>query len=229
VLIIPDPLPRTSGVYRITCLPTGKVYIGSAVNLRNRCIQHRSGLHTGRHPNSYLQRAWGKHGDDAFVFEVLELVLSPFLIEREQYWLDRTRAYDHERGYNMSRVAGSRSGVSHSAETRQKMAETHRRIMSSPERRAAVSRLHKGKVISDEQRRQTSLRQKGKPQPQEHLNAMTEITKKDYILTAPDGTEYYVHGLGPFCREHGLDASCMSAVAEGKRPQHKGWKCRRYK
>jgi group I intron endonuclease len=55
-------IPRASGVYQILCKPTGKIYVGSAVNLRGRWLNHRSSLRCGKHPNIVLQRAWNKDG-----------------------------------------------------------------------------------------------------------------------------------------------------------------------
>ena len=43
------PLPHTSGVYQIRCIPTGKIYLGSAVNLRKRWEQHYRSLRKGEH------------------------------------------------------------------------------------------------------------------------------------------------------------------------------------
>ncbi len=86
-------IPETSGIYRITCIPTSKFYIGSAVNLYHRRVCHFNDLQHGTHRNSRLQRAWNKYGPDAFTFEVLELILIPFLLEREQYWFDKLQPF----------------------------------------------------------------------------------------------------------------------------------------
>ena len=67
-------LPRASGIYQIRCLPTGKIYIGSAKNLRVRWAQHRGSLRRDTHPNAHLQRSWGLYGEANFDFTVVELV-----------------------------------------------------------------------------------------------------------------------------------------------------------
>lgn len=56
-------------LYRITCLPTGRMYVGSSTQRQRRLQTHRWALRAGRHENSRLQRAWNKHGEAAFVFE----------------------------------------------------------------------------------------------------------------------------------------------------------------
>jgi group I intron endonuclease len=93
-----DTIPRTSGIYQITCTPTGKIYIGSAANLSHRHHVHMSRLQSHIHENTYLQHAWDKYGADAFEFTVIELVLSSFRLERELYWLDKLQPYDRARG-----------------------------------------------------------------------------------------------------------------------------------
>lgn len=113
-------IPETSGIYRITCTPTGKFYIGSAINLRERWREHRKNLRGNRHVNKHLQNAWNKHCEDAFTFEVLELVLAPFLTAREQYWFDKLKPFG-KRGFNVAIVAGSSYGITHSPETREKI------------------------------------------------------------------------------------------------------------
>src|SRR5687768_12784577 len=66
--------PCSAGVYQIRCKPTGKIYIGSAVDLRARWEHHRGRLRRGDHRNRYLQNAWVKYGEVNFEFSVLEFV-----------------------------------------------------------------------------------------------------------------------------------------------------------
>lgn len=46
-----------NGIYRITNLPTGRFYIGSAVNVERRWKRHVYDFKAQRHHNSKLQRA----------------------------------------------------------------------------------------------------------------------------------------------------------------------------
>lgn len=111
-----DSIPAASGIYRITCVPTDKFYIGSTANLRKRCREHFSKLRSGKHCNQRLQNAWEKYGSNAFTFEVIELVLSSFLIEREQHWIDSLHPH-----FNLAPVAGSLLGMEHTPEHREKI------------------------------------------------------------------------------------------------------------
>ena len=76
-------------IYRIRNLVDGKVYIGQAVNFEKRKSRHLWELRSNRHKNEHLQRAWLAHGEQNFVFEVLESdVPNAILVEAEQRHID---------------------------------------------------------------------------------------------------------------------------------------------
>lgn len=79
------------GIYMITCVPTGKRYVGSSIRIPERWSQHKTDLRGGRHINFHMQRAWGKHGESAFTFAILEECAEADLIEREQHYIDTLR------------------------------------------------------------------------------------------------------------------------------------------
>lgn len=110
------------GVYQIRNLPTGKVYIGSSNNVLRRWEHHREFLRKGKHRSKYLQRAWNKHGPEAFEFTVLEQMEDTVrLIECEQYWIDKTKCYKPRYGYNLVPIAGRTTGKRFSAAERARM------------------------------------------------------------------------------------------------------------
>ncbi len=135
-------IPATSGIYRIVNTINGKLYIGSAVNLRDRKRCHFKELRHNTHRNSKLQHAWNKYGSDNFTFEIIELVLIPELLTaREQYWIDKLKPF-----FNIARIAGSQLGVKRSPETRAKLSASrlgkpahNRGKKASPEARANMS------------------------------------------------------------------------------------------
>jgi len=59
------------GVYKITCLSTGKYYIGYSKEIEKRFHTHKMLLRASRHFNILLQRAYDKYGYDDFTFEIL--------------------------------------------------------------------------------------------------------------------------------------------------------------
>jgi group I intron endonuclease len=231
-------IPNASGIYRIACIATGKFYIGSAANLRIRRLTHFSQLHRNIHHNSKLQNAWNKYGVDAFTFEVLELVLPISLTAREQYWLDKFKPFG-KRGFNIDRMAGSRLGMKHTPETREKirlagLGNTYSLgIKASPEaieknRQRMIGNTYSlGYKHTAETRKKMSLSKQGHkhtPESRAKLQEAKRDKMKTLIAISPDGTEYLVHGVKAFCREHHLIPGELSRVARGERNHHRGWK-----
>lgn len=148
----PEPGP---GVYRIVNHVTHSLYIGSSYRVGARMNSHRRCLITGTHKNDHLQRAWLKHGANAFEFEQLEACPEEQARAREQWWLDYYRsALPAGRLYN---VAPSTRGGRHAEETRSKMSRTRRGNMYfSPEHRERISVARRGHHVSDETRAKIS-------------------------------------------------------------------------
>lgn len=88
------------GVYAIRNICNGKIYIGSARNIKERWRKHRKRLKAGTHNNSHLLESWQKHGKDCFVFGVVELCAEESLIEKETKWIKFYNSIDRVKGYN---------------------------------------------------------------------------------------------------------------------------------
>jgi len=133
-----------SGIYKITNKVNGKIYIGSAYNLRNRIYTHKSRLRRGIHKNKHLQNAFNFYGEAKFVFEILEVVEDKkIILEREQFYLDLYVAYDTAIGYNIAKVAGNTAGVKPNATTRRKMSE------AAKKRPKRTMPEHQKKILSE--------------------------------------------------------------------------------
>ena len=89
----------TSGVYKITNIITGELYIGSSKDIESRYASHRSLSAHKRHPNSKLYKDMSKYGRDNFTIEVIEETDN--LKEREQYWIEYLKP-----SYNNNRAQG---------------------------------------------------------------------------------------------------------------------------
>ena len=186
-------IPRKPGIYKIQHLPTGRVYIGSAVDIRRRLRQHLACLRRGGHPNQYLQRAWSKYGEDQFVFGVVELVASKEgLLDAEQKHIDANRSSDRRHGYNLNPKADSGLGRKHtpeaiaklrarnfSPETRAKISAAQRNM--SPETRAKMSEAQRGKKLSDEHKAKLSafMRQRAPYRHTEESKAKISASKRN--------------------------------------------------
>lgn len=73
--------------------------------MRTRLLGHRNDLEKGQHPNIYLQRAWRKHGPEAFICGVLEDKLEKaVLLEKESQWIEVLQTCVPKFGYNLKRI-----------------------------------------------------------------------------------------------------------------------------
>lgn len=97
-----------SGIYIIKNTHNGKVYIGQSLDVRKRIATHKRLLRDGKHPNSYLQRAYDAAKGE-MEFGVLEWCAAEMLDEREIFWIASYDAMNRERGYN--RESGGASGA----------------------------------------------------------------------------------------------------------------------
>lgn len=77
-----------SGIYKITRLKTGEIYIGKSTNVKKRWSEHcKTALEVGTIAHSILHTTMEKDGIDDFTFELLEEVPKDKLTEREKYWI----------------------------------------------------------------------------------------------------------------------------------------------
>ena len=92
---------RKTGIYTVTNLIDGKMYVGYATNFTDRKSQHFKALEKGKHRNSYLQNAYNKYGKDNFKFEILEQCQDKFLTALEHYWCNLLNTHNKDFGYNI--------------------------------------------------------------------------------------------------------------------------------
>lgn len=87
-------MPGVQGIYRITCKPLRKVYIGQALDIASRWLQHQLDLWQGKHTNRNMQAAFDRYGPIGFCIDVLEILSGSRydqvgLTIAEQRWIDR--------------------------------------------------------------------------------------------------------------------------------------------
>lgn len=170
---------RLTGIYSITNTVSCRVYVGSATYIQRRFAQHRHALRKGTHHSPRLQNSWDKHGEDAFVFEVIEECHSDALTEREQFWIDEMHALCRRRGMNVRPDATSNTGVKRTPEyiaamsarlkgrkrpleERLRISEALRGRTVSPETREKIAASRRGKVASDKTRAKISAANAGR-------------------------------------------------------------------
>ena len=78
-------LPAESGVYMITNVRTGKIYVGQSQNIRRRAVAHISELKRNKHASKAIQSDWNSRlSDDEFEFSVYVLCDQKLLRENEK-------------------------------------------------------------------------------------------------------------------------------------------------
>jgi group I intron endonuclease len=134
---------KISGIYKISNTLNDMIYIGSAVNLYNRCLSHYNNLKRKEH-NIKLQSFVNENGLDVLKFDIIELVEDKnILLDREQYWLDQLKSY--EKGFNIAKSAYySTLGLKTSDETKRKIGEKSKGRTKSEESRKRMSENSKG-------------------------------------------------------------------------------------
>ena len=94
-----------SGVYKITRLKSGEIYIGQTTSVDKRWQEHvKSALGVGTLASSQLHRVMKSDGPENFTFELLEEVPKDKLRERESYYID---FYD-SKTYGLNSVTGDK-------------------------------------------------------------------------------------------------------------------------
>ena len=78
-----------SGIYKITCIKTGEIYIGKSVDIKSRWQQHcKSAFNCGTIAHSLLHTKMKQYGIENFTFELVEQVPKEQLSEREKFYID---------------------------------------------------------------------------------------------------------------------------------------------
>lgn len=150
------------GIYKITNLIDGKVYIGQTVNYNKRKKRHLSSLENGNHHNEHLQRAFDKYGEDSFKIELIKKCNIEELDKLERYYIKELDACNHDKGYNM--MYGGQRYRNFTKEVRLKMSEAG-----------------KGRKFTNEHKKKISLAHKGRKLSQEHISKMSATKKKTKI------------------------------------------------
>lgn len=159
----------TTGVYQITCIPTGKRYIGSSCNVEGRWKDHCAKLNRNCHYNFYLQRAWNKYGQSVFGFEMLEECRSGQEKIREQRYLDIEKpefnilpdACGFSKGHKLTlktrgRISRAHQGRKHTTESRFNMANAQLGRRHSLETKTRMSNSAKGHEVTKKTRTKLS-------------------------------------------------------------------------
>jgi group I intron endonuclease len=104
---------RKIGIYEFRNKVSGKSYIGSTKDHKERYWSHISKLKRNVHDNKELQKDFNLLGRDNFEMIMLEECTIDMLLEREQFWSDKI-----ENKYNVRANVVNNIGVGHSDEVK---------------------------------------------------------------------------------------------------------------
>ena len=201
---------KKCGIYKITCSPNKKVYIGSSIDIDIRFYKHKSLLKNNKHVNKNLQNSYNKYGINNFKFEILELTLWKDLIKKEQYWFD----YFKNEGFDMFNynnfVESPHKGKRMLDHTRKKLSESHR---------LNPNKYWQGKHLPEEMKEKIRIANTGKTASKEKIIKMS----KWHIFINPKGEKIKIFNLVEFCKTNNLDHRSMYKVKQEIRNHHKGW------
>lgn len=192
-----------SGIYKIR-FKCDCFYIGSAVNLTKRKLNHLSDLKQGKHCNAIMQNHFNKYGK--YIFEIIEHVPPEDLVKREQYFIDTLKPT-----INIVPIAGNTLGYKHTPKTKEKMAVIARKRALDNAWLAKVSKgwFIKGSKLSPEKREVLRIRMindnpfKGRKHSEETRKKMSVRAK------ARDKSVYNLEGFA-LGRKH----NCIKVVLE---------------
>lgn len=91
-------LPRT--IYALRHEATGKVYIGSTAQPRQRFLKHCNRLKNGTHNSKQFQSDYDRHDDKSLTLVELDVVQNFDERYKEYEWMKAYNTFDPARGYN---------------------------------------------------------------------------------------------------------------------------------
>lgn len=145
---IEEKKERIGSIYLITCIPTGKKYVGQSIDPLRRKQQHFKHIGNYKGGNNYLYRAMNKYDSkDSWSFEIIEDCFEKEkLNEREIFWIIYYKTTDPDFGYNHQK-GGSNSYLE---DVRNKISKSNKGKKRTPEQLKRLSDAHKGYKPSEE-------------------------------------------------------------------------------
>lgn len=176
-----------TGIYKITNLVNGKIYIGQSMDIEKRFKEHISNCKYKRNNNYALYKAFNKYGVGNFKFEIITLCSVEELDNMEIKFIEKYNSYGVN-GYNMTPGGNSSKGTrgftgrKHTIATKDKISE-----LTKGRNNPFYGRNH-----STETRIKISKSKKGKsPVKISNHKKVICITNEKVFFSAKEGAEFY--------------------------------------
>lgn len=140
------------GIYKITNLINGKVYIGQSLDIHTRWNTHKNKNTWGK--NQAIYKAFKKYGIENFEFSIIELCDEKELNEKEIFYIELYDSFN--KGYNMTLGGKSVCGYQHTEETKKKLSENRKGKYTG------INNPRYGIKHTEESKKKMSIHSKGK-------------------------------------------------------------------
>lgn len=229
-------------IYKIVNKENKKFYIGSTTEYHRRSKEHLYYLRNNMHYNIYLQEDYNKYGEDAFEFQIIEIVGNKEeLLGKEQYYLDTLKP-----NYNILIIADRPTGVKRRPETIEKVRQANLGLVHPEWRNKIKSEAQGGdnhwtkkriNPFSDKSKKKMSDTKKQmykdgyinprkgvKLEPEMIKSIAEKLSKRVIQLTLNGEFIKEWDSVNQIDRETEFDKSCISLCCRGKRKTHGGYK-----
>jgi len=171
------------GIYKITS-PSGRVYIGQAVNIKKRLARYKA---LDCQEQTKLHRSFVKYGFDAHIFEVIEECVFDDLNCRERHWQDYYDVLNG--GLNLTLIDCGEVKKEVSDETREKLRQLGYKRVQTDETKEKCRLTSLGRFQSEESREKNRQKHLGKKLSPESI-AKRSLKQSKLLLNTQTGIFY---------------------------------------
>ena len=159
-----------SAIYEFVNNINQKVYVGQAVDYKQRIRNHKFNLKQDK--NTHFYNALKKYGWENFSINIIEECEANELNEREVYWISEKKSL-YPNGYNLleggnqarhnditkQKISNGRKGIKFSESHIENLRKSHLGYIMPEEQKKKISKSNKGKVVSEETKRKLKYKQ----------------------------------------------------------------------
>jgi group I intron endonuclease len=169
-----------AGIYKLTCIINGKIYIGKTVNFNRRLNRHKNS--SNDKGDSHLKRAIIKYGWESFYCEILErfdnfdkALDNTKLLDKESYYIQLFDSTNVDKGYNLCKYSTDRTGIPCSEEHKSKIGKSNLGKKHTEEAKKKISQTHLGKPKSDKHKEKIRIGRLGKKHSEETKKKLQQL------------------------------------------------------